>query len=676
MKKELLITLYVFFWGVLVKGSSQEKLSPEKSNEKVQAERLIDTIDNIGPDKRKFSWRVFAESNLSFNRSFFKGENLYNPKDDDNSVFAKWMVGEIRDLNVAKIDLMDLYDQGELGVYSSLWELYINNTIDVNLALEKLSSIPIPPGRRIDRKLEYYFSEIQFIQDYEISDNLFKRGALKMGRIVSSVPTSERTLAGLEDRIKQNFISASFEEKLGALVYLDDAFYYHYRISKAEDSYIELDYLVKNMIAYQSGEEGVPEMGGLCRHFAFLTAKIAEESFDLKSLAINGRDHIMAQVLGSDKNFAVIDRGSVITNLNGYPLSNKDDIDIVVKRLMGKSSLVDVSIDPAKNTVIYENRYNNFAGFWKKLQNRDNSERMREFLMDNHDFKLFNHMNERGVARSSIQRENIGLQAYWVWDDNEYRRFLESAEGLNLAVYLPEKYSLSNSRLDHTLFSNLGFYRIVMDLGPVDCQPEKYSSTFDFQLNIEDYLKYSLNRYLSTGLVMKLIQYNRELSRSGDDVDRRLKRENYTFFSPFVGFTIPQSNGRVCYFSVGSEITDYWALPNSWHLNAIPWFQLGFTKQKQGLAFDASLRGEFQWASRRFDWVSHLKKDSHQLELRVFFEHYTQDFKGHNLFKDGAGIEIGIAQYFKKGRQVFAAVSGKADNCGTKSTLINLGVKF
>jgi len=519
------------------------------------------------------------------------------------------------------------------------------------------------------------FDKVNHLTDKSVTplnSEMVTRGDLQMFDYLRNYEGA-KTLAALEEGVKKRFASASFEEKIGALNQLSKALYMHWD-GKNSGSVVPMDDIVKNLIDGQGQLEKDEKLVGDCRHYSFLTSEIAKKSLDLNSSVISGNNHVMAQVLDNNRNAHLIDDGTIISDIDGKPLRNKDDIDIAMMRYKENMSISDITISPEKNQAVYENRYNNFSGFWRKLQNRNNSEREKEFLMDGN-LELFASLNERGVTTASIEKGSIGAQAYWVRDNNEYSRFLKEVQGVNLAAYLPVGYS-PKGNWEHSLFANLGFYKTVMDVGFEGAVAGNTKvKTVDAQLDIEDYLKHNFNTYLSAGLISKLAQYNCEISRNIKDTTSSNPQEIAFSLSPFVSLEIPQDHGKI-YLAAGSEVTDYMALPNQWKLSTVPWFRTGFKYQKQEIDFNASLKGEFQNASQRFDLESFLKKGDNLVKIRAFYEHYTKEFKENNLFSDASGIEAGIGRDLKNGYQVFLMLSAKSENTGAKNILINLGLKF
>ncbi|MFA5109409.1 MAG: hypothetical protein WC458_02615 [Patescibacteria group bacterium] len=500
--------------------------------------------------------------------------------------------------------------------------------------------------------------------------NIYKERA-KMMDLLNSLPPAQRNVEGFIGRVKESFPTSSFEAKIQALSMIDGMLYCHYSDKKKTEQ-VNQDDIIKHMAAYLNEEEDKPFLMGDCRAFSSLTAKIAEEGLGLSAAVVTGRRHDIVQVVGPDKNLTLITSGLIFNQIDGRPLKNKDDVDIAIMHMMGGWSSKDITIHD--DEVVYYNRYNNFAGFWNKLQNVDNTDRNRKFLMDNENLSLFAQLDdEKGVTRGEISKGNIGLQAYWVRGNNNYNRFIEGIQGANIAAYFSAD-STNDSRLKNSFFANLGFYHSVLNFSSVNERREdqKRTDIAHVQGSFEDYLKYSLNTNLTVGMISKLIQFDQELWRSEGE---KLLPEGGFSLSPFISFEIPKETGKT-YLCAGTEVTDHLALPNALQFSQIPWFQAGFKYSKRGIDFDASLKGEFQKASQRFDWVSYLKKESNTFQLRAFYEHYTQEFKKYMPIQDGKGIEAGIARDLKKGHQAFIMISFKSDNTGQTNLVLNLGLKF
>lgn len=516
-----------------------------------------------------------------------------------------------------------------------------------------------------------------------IRKNVVREEYSEMNGFIRLFPKNGFSADDFINLTEMNFYRSSFSEKLGVLAYLSKGLYDLFDYGgTAKLRGPEADDLISRFVTYKaSGDKNLRPTGN-CRDYAFLTARIAEEGLGLKASVVSGQAHVMTQITGPNETLILIDGGLIFHEINGRALRSKDDVDIAIMRYLRKPEMTDVTIDPEKNAVVYENRYNNFSGFWKRLQNRDNSDRIRGFLAGTGNPGLFSHINDKDVIYGSVERGNLGLQAYWA-RNRKYRLFLEDVEGLNLAAYVPIRRFPASPGWDHKLFVNLGFYQSLMNMGEengfnpdpkiVYFKMGRYAYTLDIQVGIEDYLKYSAGRRLRIGMISKLIQYNMEVARDGGGVNR--DPEGYASLSPFAGFEIPRNRGRN-YFYAGGEITDYLALPNLLKLNVIPWFQIGIDRKKEIIGFDISVRGEFQRASQRFDCVSFVGTDLYGLEVRAFFENYSREFRQDNLFRNTAGAEIRISRHLKRKRQISLGISGESDNGGHKDVSLNAGLRF
>lgn len=529
-----------------------------------------------------------------------------------------------------------------------------------------------------DRDMNIWVRNRLRTKNWGQSRSIFDQGMFKIRNVINFLPTAERTEKGLVSSIKTNFIPQiplppiSFDEKLGALAYLGGALEMHY--GAGEPSFNDL---VARMVAYQTGEDKTPIIGGDCRRYSFLVAKIAAEGMNLPAAVIGVRNHNMTQVIDNDR-IVLLDYGSVIAHLDGELLKNKDDADAALARWTERLPVTDLTMDPLKNIVSYENRYNNFAGLFKKLRNEDNTLRQRSFLMDNQNLELFPQISEKGLVSGNIQWGSIGLQGYWLRENNRYNRFLDVIGGANLATSLTFK-NIGGSKWSNFLFTDLGLYRQAMYLGfsdsGIDTQIEQRASTFNLKASVEDYLKYEITSHLTLGLITRFGS-DQELARSGGNprygytlggnADENRALDGYILTSPFVTLVTGQT-----YLTIGTEITDYLSMPNLGQISYLPWFQVGLKKAN----FDTSLRGEFQPGSKRFDAISSLKFGSSFLKLKVFYENFTPEFKKYTLFQDVFGAEAEIAKGLGK-YQIFFVASGKQENTGKTEIDLNLGFRF
>lgn len=555
-----------------------------------------------------------------------------------------------------------------------------HGTLEVNLDFTSLKRV-----NNYD-SIAYYFDEHKShlvegrlgTKNWGQPESLFDKGIFNIRTVIRSLPTAERTTKGLTNSIKQVFATASFDEKFGALAYIGGALEMHYGVGEPK-----YDDLVTRMVAYRNGEDKEPIKGGDCRRYSFLTAKIAAEGMNLPASVIGVRNHSIAQVINQDL-IALLDYGSIITYLDTELLRNKDDVDAVLARWTERLTVSDLTMDPIKNIVSYENRYNNFAGFWKKLRNEDNTLRQRSFLMNDRNLELFPQISAKGLISGDIRRGNIGLQGYWLRENNRYSRFLDGVIGANLAAYFPISHT-GNSGLSNIFFTDLGLYRTAMYLGysywkTTDYSSEKKATIFNFKGSFEDYLKYDFSSNWTLGLITK-VGFDQELTRQGEGnpqwwrgiqvaSDKNYLLDGYILTSPFISFVVSQSASQT-YLTIGTEITDYLSMPNLGQISCLPWFQIGFKK----VNFDTSLRGEFQPGSKRFDAISSLRIGSSLLKLKVFYENFTPEFKKYTLFQDVLGAEAEIAKGLGR-YQVFFDVSGKQENTGKGEIDLNLGFRF
>jgi hypothetical protein len=402
-------------------------------------------------------------------------------------------------------------------------------------------------------------------------------------------------------------------------------------------------------------------MLGDCRHYSFLTSRIADETFGFKSSVASGYRHSIAQVRFLDR-LNLIDQGRIVTSFNGQPLDSKDRIDGALVSMIGHFTAQDITVDPEKNSVVYINKYNNFSGFLNQLQNWNNMDRTKDFFEDQ-DLSLFSHVNAKGALYGTVERSHWGLEGYCVLGNNQYNGFLKGAQGFNLAGYLPAVSQ--NNKWRDNIFANLGLYRTMMSIQLNDSGPRSEIRQNSLQLSLEDYLKYSFNSRLSGG-VIGFLNINRDLSSYGGTVLNK-KFDGGYYVSPFLSYDF---SGRLK-MVIAAEITNTMALPVIWQFTAIPWMQL-ILKNKN---FSNSLRVEYQPASVRADYVSSWHNNNFQVQVRGFAEKYTADFKATNLYRDALGAEIGLGQKIKFA-MLFTTITGQSDNSGNKNIFLNVGIKF
>ena len=489
----------------------------------------------------------------------------------------------------------------------------------------------------------------------------FVRSAKETGFIslpVNVTGLENYTVAGFVGSLKEAGI-VSFPSQIGALSQFSALLNWHFDESESQGFTDDFDDLIR-IISVGNPDEKL----GVCRHYAFLTSKIAIEAFGLKSSVVSCYNHMMTQVRSTENNNLILINGAnAISELNGRFLSSKDDVDAVMVIAEGQFEAEDVNIDPERNRVAYFNRYNNFAGFWNGLANWNNTDRQNDFFFDRQDLSLFSHINFKGALYGTIERKHWGLEGYYVLNNNQYNRFLEGMQGLNLAGNLP--FSSKNNRWKENIFVNLGGYRSTLLVRPETGKDEIRQNSYGLQIALEDYLEYNFTPRLSGGAIV-VLNMNREIAREGgsplDEID------GGGFVSPFVSYSLP---GKHLKLVAGTHLTNTLSLPNLWKLTYIPWAQALWQKKD----FSSSLRCEYQPASIRLDHIATWSKNFGQLEVRTFAEKYTADFKETNLYHDALGTEIGLIRNIK-GIGIAISVTGLTDNCGNKNVFLNLGINL
>lgn len=676
------------------KGEAQEakiagtdKVSPkiEETQEKPAASKLLKDKKTANP------WKLSLETNVSLvndeetisSEAIDKELKLEQEQKEKIST-ADHVFGYSTATNNWFKDLDKTAAAGGLGNYGSLWEKYKQGTVS---AAEASSQLFFGDTSGSLFLLRNYFSQAGKLEKYKSSGD-FAAGAVLMSETLSSLNDNELSVEGVAQKVKEASQNLSYEAKLGALAFFSRAINENSNPRKETPLEAAGDATVMNEIValavkYLRGDVIKPGEIGVCRHLAALTSGLAQNGLGLNAVDMTTDRHVITQIKQPNGEFILLDGGHFISSLDGHPLLTKNDVDAAAVKNYRKPPLSDLTIEAGGDKVLYENRYNNFAGLMRKLSNRDNlSLRAPEFIAGEDELSLFPRLSEKGVTRGAIEKGNIGLQAYWLRDNNEYKNFIKEIKGLNLAAYVPAEFSLGQKKFDNIFFANLGFYRSVLDLTSDHGGETK---TSDATLSLENYLRCSLNTSLTAGLIAKLADFNLELNRSGEQLHNVEKLEYHGSISPFISFEIPggakksgggaESGGRT-YLCSGLEITDYLTLPNAGKLSAIPWFQAGFEYNKKEIDLGLKLRGELQPASTRFDLESFIKKGANQLELRAFSELYNQKFKELTPYKNIAGIEAGVRHDLENGHSLFLMLSAKSGGGDPKQILLNLGLNF
>lgn len=702
------------------KMSESDKVSPkiEQIQEKPAASKSLKDKKTANP------WKVSLEANLTLANDHFSlfDNNSHNVEKSGNIVETEKRQREIIGLsadiykfNVERNSWLKDIDKVEsengLGTYKSLWTEYKKGKIDaveaskqfrdiqsarnLNIMLSKNNFPFLQSAATQDNvspetaaALGGYLSMTEYLEGFKSAANDFNSGLVFMSEFLSSVKEEEISAAGLAKEIQSSSRDLSYEAKLGALSFYTQALYGNSNFGNETAGELkagqnELDNIAANAIKYLRGDVNVSKELGVCRHLAALVSDLAAKGLGLDASEVTTDRHVVTQIKGPNGEFTLLDAANFVNNLQGRPLLTKDDVDAALIKSFREPTITDLTIEAGGNKVLYENRHNNFAGLMNNLTNRDNlSLRVPEFIAGSDKLDLFPRLSEGGTMRGAIEKGNIGLQAYWLRNNNEYSSFLSDIKGLNLAGYIPADFSLGKKKFENIFFANLGFYHSVLELA-ADRGGE--TKTLDATTSIENYLNCSLNTSLTAGIIAKLADFNLELNRTGNPLTKSGKLEYHGSLSPFISFEVPggvkkgedgqEKNSRT-YLCSGLEVTDYLSLPDARKLSTIPWFQAGFEYNKKEIDLGLKLRGEFQPASSRFDFDSFLKKGNNQLELRTFLELYNQKFQELTPYQNVAGIEAGIRHDLKNGQNLFLMLSAKSEGGNVKQVLLNLGFKF
>ena len=646
-------------------------------------------------------WKVNLETNLSLvnqsaigrgHQELFGTETEIDQKSLELIQTSQNMLESYVNGNFLLKSIDAIEETGGLGSYASTWDAYKKGQIDFasaykSLQLSQAYHLPIAGNNLVPSNLsEYgfsmllnYFSEQSVLKGFKTNGNEFSAGSSFMGDLLSSTNKDNLSIQNLIEQVKNGSTDMTYEAKIGALSLL--SLVLNRNNNSEEQTKTEndataavLNDVLANAILSFQGEVTGPKQMGECRHLAALVSELAAKGFNLDATEVSATRHVLVQIK-NEQGITLLDGGHLINSVSGRPILSKDDVDAAIVKNFCKPTISDLTVEAGGNKVLYENRYNNFAGLMKKLTNRDNlSLRAPEFIAGDNKLDLFPRLSEAGVTRGSIEKGNVGLQAYWLRSDNEYNSFMKDIKGLNLAGYVPAEFSLAKKGFKNIFFANLGFYHSVLEL-TADNGGE--TRTWDATVSFEDYLRCSLNTSLTAGLVTKLGDFNQELSRTGQ-VLKPIKSEYSGSVAPFVSFEIPGSKDKNerTYLCSGLEATEYMASPDIRKISAFPWFQAGLEYNKNAIDFGLRLRGEFQPASARFDFDSFLKKETNQFELRAFLELYNQEFKKLTPYKDVAGIEAGIRHDVGNGHNLFLMLSAKSDGGEVRQVVVNVGINF
>ena len=517
--------------------------------------------------------------------------------------------------------------------------------------------------------------EGSFRPDPEICQDKFFVGQADMKRLSSNIRSDNDSWLMLVDKSKELFSGKDFVYRLGAIAFFSGALNNHY---DDDDSHLwrkfELNRLISGLVASQNGSKIHPELYGVCRHYAFATAKFVESAFDLKALVVTSRNHALTQITSPEANgFVLVDGGRVVSNLNGAVLGNKDDVDIFLLRSKMVPSLNDFVIDAQIDKVVYNNQYNNFAGFWNRLHNRNNIDRLGSFLTETQT-PLFSYINEPGVRRVSVDYDNIGLQVYTVSGQNDYNRYLNQAFGFNLSIHRDILFKGKKNLLNRNFF-NLGTYRAQINLD----DNQETRPYWGSQVVMENYFSYSLVNNFAIGAVSsvaldKLI-FSKNLKKQ---VPIRLDA-SYGI-SPFISLNLMKSKEYWLNLVSGTDILVSGSLPQASRLSSFPWIFCGLKQEKSNVSKMANLRIEFQPGSTSFNLLIRKDHVDYFFEIRSWYEKYANNFKKKSLLIDNWQVDVktGIVLSQNSGREkiVFLSPVFKKNNVGGQSLNLKIGIIF
>ncbi len=481
-------------------------------------------------------------------------------------------------------------------------------------------------------------------------------------------------------KLQKQFTGEALMSKLGAIISFNEIAYNHYdEHERGSSKDVDLNRMILQINDFQRGIYEKPQQYGVCRQFSFATSKMIEEAFDMPSYVITSYMHTLNQILLPNGQIVLLDEGGFISHLNDNAIKNKDDVDIAVMKKRGVPQMRDLIIDVGENNVIYDNRYNNFSGFWSRLQNRDNSDRARNFLF-NENLSLFSYLNEKSVYRLSLQKESLGIQLYGVNKNNKYNRFLDYNYGTNIA-FIPLKSESLNRRLYHRMFINFGAYYSKYKIFSNDLLPFHFftsieSNKANLQINIEDYFKYLFRNNLSVGMISSLIQFNQEIKlpefKLYDEFDGSF------YFSPFIGWekeNHANDNSRN-FVLAGLRSTMPFYLPKTTKVTVIPWILVGSKSTSKIGTFSYQAKLELQKASSRLNLFNNYETKKRYVEIRAFYEDYSHELETRSLFIDTYGLDLTFGQKFKKDRKIFISSAFKSNNSGKQSLNFSLGLTF
>lgn len=686
-----------------LEGNAQEakNVSPDKNLTKIELAQDSLTVNPELEAKTTAHWNVSLETNISLSNNSHHEQNSENIFEEEKkarelAALSAQVFDDCKSRNTLLKDVEVAYASGDLGSNAKIWQdykdgkmsaaeaakkfryplaPYINNLIKPGLILtDNTDSKEVLASKASSLLLSSYFSQAENFETVKYGNDDFARGLAFMDENLVSLKQEDLSAQSLINQIKEQSQNLSYETKIGALSFFTQALYQHYNNgTDVNTDKSDLDKMVANAAKYLSGEMDKPDESGVCRHYAALVSDLAVQGFGLEASVVSAARHELVQIK-NDNGITLLDKGVITNSLLGQPILTKDDVDAAIIRYTKEPTITDLTIEAGGNKVLYENRYNNFAGLMNKLTNRDNlSLRAPEFIAGNDKLDLFPRVNEGGLTKGVIEKGNIGVQAYWLRNNNEYNDFLEGIKGINLAAYVPADFSVGQAKFKNIFFSNIGFYRSVLDLADNSGATTK---TWDANMSLENYLKCSLNTSLTAGLISKLADFNLELAREGQQITGSKSFEYHGSLSPFINLEISDKDEGKAYLCTGAELTDYLALPNLKKISMIPWFQAGLEYDKQEIDFGVRARGEFQPASTRFNLDTFLQKDANRLELRAFLEMYNQEFKKLTPFQNLAGVELGVKRDLDNGYGMFLMLSVKSEGGATNQVLLNLGLNF
>jgi hypothetical protein len=520
---------------------------------------------------------------------------------------------------------------------------------------------------------KYLESNLKKVRRDDVTQYFNGSGLIEKSILSSNFKDKNSAWSDFITKLQEEFKDEPLMSKLGAITTFNKVVYNHYdENERGSTEDVDLNRVILQIKNFLGDLDTKPEQYGVCRQFSFAATKMIEDGFNMPSYVITAYMHTLNQILIPGGKIVLLDRRNLIADLDGLSIRNKDDVDIAVLKMNKMPHMQDLIIDVGKNNVIYNNRYNNFSGFWSKLQNRDNSDRARNFFF-NENLSLFSYLNEKSVYRLSLQKARFGIQLYGVNKNNEYNRFLDYNYGTNIA-FIPWKSKSLNGRLYHRMFLNFGAYYSKYKVFSKHSLPFHYSA--NVQINIEDYFKYLFRNNLSIGMISNLIQFNQEIELPEFNLDEDFDGSFY--FSPFIGWEKENyiNNDSKKFILAGLQSTMPFYLPKTTKITTIPWILVGSKSTSKIGSFSYQAKLELQKASSRLNLFSSYETKKRYMQIRAFYEDYSHELETRSLFIDAYGFDLRFGQKFKKDRKLIISSAYKFNNSGKQSLNFSLGLTF